>query len=95
MDKGKGRKVKGEMNGESSMEAYTLPCVKYIANGKAVWLRELTLGLCNNLERWDGVAGEREVQEGGAYIYLWLIHINVWQKSSQYYKAIILQLKSK
>ena len=36
MDKGKGRKVKGEMNGESSMEAYTLPCVKYIANGKAV-----------------------------------------------------------
>ena len=21
--------------------------------------------LCDNLERWDGVGGEREVQEGG------------------------------
>ena len=27
------------------------------------------------------------------YIYLWLIHVNVWQNPAQYYKAIILQLK--
>ena len=27
------------------------------------------------------------------YIYLWLIHVDVWQKPTQYYKAIILQLK--
>ena len=33
---GQGEEGKGEMNGESSMEAYTLPCVKYIYNGKAV-----------------------------------------------------------
>ena len=26
-------------------------------------------------------------------IYLWLIHIDVWQKPAQYYKAIILQLE--
>ena len=31
-----GEEGKGEMDGESSMEAYTLPCVKYISNGKAV-----------------------------------------------------------
>ena len=30
-----------------------------------VWLRELKLGLCNNLEEWDGVGGGREIQEGG------------------------------
>ena len=29
------------------------------------------------------------------YIYLWLIHVNVWQKLSQYCKVMILQLKIK
>ena len=27
-------------------------------------------------------------------VYLWLIHVDVWQKLTQYCKAIILQLKS-
>ena len=31
----------------------------------AVWLRELKLLLCDNLEGWDGVGSQREVQEGG------------------------------
>ena len=26
-------------------------------------------------------------------VYLWLIHVDVWQKPTQYYKAIIFQLK--
>ena len=39
-----------------------------------------------------------EVQEGRAiyiyiYTHLWLIHVDVRQKSTQYCKAIILQLK--
>ena len=29
----------------------------------------------------------------GTHIYLWLIHVDVWQKSTQYCKAIILHLK--
>jgi len=29
----------------------------------------------------------------GTYVYLWLIHINVRQKPTQYCKAIILQFK--
>ena len=29
--------------------------------GFAVWLRELKLGLCNSLERWEGVGGGKEV----------------------------------
>ena len=32
-------------------------------------------------------------QERGTYVYLWLIHTDIWQKPMQYYKAIILQLK--
>ena len=31
----------------------------------------------------------------GTYVYLWLIHVDVWQKPKQYCKAIILQLKYK
>ena len=31
----------------------------------------------------------------GTYIYLWLIHVDVWQRPTQYCKAIILQLKKK
>ena len=27
------------------------------------------------------------------YVYLWLTHVDIWQKPTQYCKAIILQLK--
>ena len=29
----------------------------------------------------------------GTYVYLWLIHVVVWQKPTQYCKTIALQLK--
>ena len=29
----------------------------------------------------------------GTRVYLWLIHVDVWQEPTQYCKAIILQLK--
>ena len=29
----------------------------------------------------------------GTYLYLWLIHVDVWQRPTQYCKALILQLK--
>ena len=31
----------------------------------------------------------------GAYVSLWLIHVDIWQKPTKFYKAIILQLKKK
>ena len=31
----------------------------------------------------------------GMYIYLWLIHVVLWQKTNQHHKAIFLQLKKK
>ena len=48
---------------------------------------------CDNLEALGGEEDEREIQEGGDILYLWLIHVNIWQKPTQYCKAIILQLK--
>jgi len=32
---------------------------------------------------------------GGGCVYIWLIHVAALQKLTQYYKAIILQLKKK
>ena len=32
-------------------------------------------------------------EKEGTYVYLWLIHVVVWQKPTQHCKAIILQLK--
>ena len=29
----------------------------------------------------------------GTYVYLWLIHVDIWQKQTQHYKAIIFQLQ--
>ena len=34
-------------------------------------------------------------QRKGIYVYLWLIHVEVWQKTAKFCKAIILQLKKK
>ena len=54
----------------------------------------MTQGLCNNLEGWNRVTGGREAQErGDTCIYPWLTHVDVWQKTTQYCKAIIIQLK--
>ena len=33
------------------------------------------------------------LKRDGTYVYLWMIHVDAWQKPTQYYKAIILQLK--
>jgi len=41
--------------------------------------------------RGVGWGGERE----GIYVYLWLIHVEIWQKTTKFCKAIILQLKNK
>ena len=57
----------------------------------SVWLRELKSQLCNNPEGWDGVGGGSK----GTYVYLRLIHVDVWQRPTEYCKAIILRLKTK
>jgi hypothetical protein len=36
---------------------------------------------------------EKEAKREGIYVYVWLIHVEVWQQTTQFCKAIILQLK--
>ena len=31
----------------------------------------------------------------GIYVHLWLIHVDIWQKTTKFCEAIILQLKNK
>ena len=36
---------------------------------------------------------EGRFKREGTDVYLWLIHVDMWQKPTQYYKVITLQLK--
>ena len=62
--------------------------MKYIASRDLLYdAGNPKLVFCDNLEGYDGMGGRLKME--GTYVYLWPIHIDVWQKPSQYYKVII------
>ena len=46
--------------------------------------------LYDNLEGGMGREMRALFRREGTHVYLWLIHDDVWQKPTHYYKAIIL-----
>ena len=78
---------------KSNMETYITICKIDRQRKFAVWLRKLKQGLCINLEGWDGREMGGSFKWEGIYVYLWLNHVEVWQKTAKFCKAIILQLK--
>ena len=52
---------------------------------------------CNEVEENNRMGKKidlfKKFKREGTYVYLWLIHADVWQKPTQYCKAIVLQLK--
>ena len=38
--------------------------------------------LWDNPEGWGREGSGREFQDGGTHVYPWLIHINIWQKTT-------------
>ena len=60
-------------------------------------MKQVTQSWCSGTTQRDGVGREVVVgaifQDGGTHVHLWLIHVDIWQKPSQYCKVIILQLK--
>ena len=38
---------------------------------------------------------KKKKKREGTYVYLWLIHVDIWQKTTKFCKAIILQFKKK
>ena len=83
------------MYGESNMGTYIIICKIDTQWEFALWLRKLKPGLYDNLEGWEEVRGGREVQREGTYVYLQLIHVDIWQETTKFCKAIILQLTNK
>ena len=83
----------GKMYGENNIETYNTICKIDSQWESAVWLRELKQGLCDRLK--GGVEREMEGRSGkeGTWVYIWLTLVDVWQKTTKFCKAIILQLK--
>ena len=46
---------------------------------------------CDHLEGWGGVGWEvgGSFKREGAYVHLWLIHVDAWQKPTQYRKSMM------
>ena len=84
------------MCGESKIENYNTICKIDSQWEFAVWLRELKQGLYDRLRLKGGVGKEMGWRSGreGTWEYLWLILVDVWQKTTILCTAIILQLKN-
>ena len=54
--------------------------------------------ICLGFSTERGVMGRKmggRFKRESIHVYLWLIHVKVWQKTTKFCKAIILQLKNK
>ena len=95
MDMVGGEEGDGEMYGDSNMEIYITISKTDSKWEFALWLRELKQGLCINLKGCDGEGDGRELKREETYVHLWLSHVEIWQKTTKFSKAIIIQLKNK
>ena len=71
------------MYGKSNMETYITMCKIDSQWEFAVWLRKLKQGIYINLEGWSGREMGGRFKREGIYVYLWLIHVEVWQKNNK------------
>ena len=95
-----GHEERGGRRGWKYMERVTrkltLSYIKQVANGNLLY--------DSGNSNWDYVTTQRGGmgrEKGGSFkregtqVHLWLINVDVWQKPTQFCKAIILQLKNK
>ena len=70
----------------------TLPYVKEIANGNLVYgSGDSNRGSVSTKRGGMGREMGGRFKREGMYVYLWLIHVEVQQKTTKFCKAIILQ----
>ena len=73
---GEGR---GGMIWENSTETCILPYVKQMISASSMHeAGQPKLGLWDNPEGQSREGSVRGVQDGGTYVYLWLIYVEVW-----------------
>ena len=92
MDTGR-EEGEGEMYGEGNIDMHNTKCEIDSQWEFAVWLRELKQELCDKKGGMWREMGGRFGREG-TWVHLWLILVDVWQKTTRFCKAIILQLKN-
>ena len=91
---GLGEEGEGGTNGESNMETYTLPYVKQIGHGNFLYdSGNSNQGSVTTSRGRMGREVEGRFRREGTQVYLQLIHVDIWQKPTQYCRAITLQLK--
>ena len=56
--------------------------VKQVASGNLLPHREPNPVPCDNLEGWDEEGDRRGFKRQETYVYLWLIHVDVWYKTN-------------
>ena len=78
--------AEGGMIWENSIETCILPYVKQRTRASLMHKAGHP-----NPEGWDGEAGERGFRMGGTHVYLWPVHVDVWQNHHNI--VISLQLK--
>ena len=83
------------MYGKSNIETYITICKIESQQEFAVGLKKLKEGFCINLDEWAGEGDGREFKREVIYVYLWLIHVEVWQKTTKFCKAVILHWKKR
>ena len=91
IDKGKGRRERIRCMARVTWK-FTIPYLKEIANGNLLY----DSGNSKLYDKKGGIEREmgRRSRREGTFVYLWLI-LHVWQKTTKFCKAIILQLKNK
>ena len=82
----------GGMNWENGMGTYPLPHVKQTAGGNSLCDRELSPVLCDSAEGRDWVRDGRCAWEGEGVGRGLMLVDDVWQRPTQYCKAVVLHL---
>ena len=77
------------MYGKSNMETYITVC-----KIDSQWEFVYGSGISNrgSVSTWRGGMGRDmggRFKREGTYVYLWLIHVEVWQKTAKFSKAIV------
>ena len=84
----------GESGTNTSTDTYTLPGIKQVARGNLLCDTGSSTQ-CPVITQKGGMGWEvrGRFKKERTYVYLWLIHVDVWQKPTRYCKAVVLKLK--
>ena len=90
MDMGRGEERVRSM--ERVTQKFRLPFIKLIAKGNLLYgSGNSNRGSVSTSRGRMGKEIGGRVKIEGIFVYLWVIHLEVWHKTTKFYKAIILQ----